>query len=68
MAPFDEELVRALRRAPDCTAEQLAREARLPRTNFGRALIGPVHAELERMEAAGTVERQGRRYRLTRLR
>jgi DNA-binding IclR family transcriptional regulator len=62
--PFDEELVRALRRAPNCTAKQLARKAGLPRTNLGRPLIGPVHAELERMTAAGIVERRGRRYRL----
>lgn len=66
MTPLDEELVEALRRTPGRTAGQLAREAGLPRTNFGRPLTGPVQAALEEMVAAGIAERRGRRYRLIR--
>ena len=62
---LEQELLRALRRAPRSTVKALADTVGLPRTNFGRRMSRGLHETLERLAADGLVEEERGRYRLT---
>lgn len=62
---LDQELLRALRRAPNRSLGQLADEVGLPRTNFGRSLAHRLEEPLARLRDAGLVEQHGGRYQLS---
>jgi DNA-binding IclR family transcriptional regulator len=62
---LDEELLRALRRAPDRKLDELASRLDLPRTNFGRRLDDRLRGPLDRLVAGGLVEEHDGRYRLS---
>jgi hypothetical protein len=62
---LEQELLRALRKAPGSGARALATAVGLPRTNFGRRLSRGLHETLERLAADGFVEEDRGRYRLT---
>jgi DNA-binding MarR family transcriptional regulator len=62
---LEQELLRALRRAPGSTVKALAGMVGLPRTNFGRRMSRGLHETLERLAADGLVEEERGRYRLT---
>ena len=59
------ELLRALRKAPGRSVNALADAVGLPRTNFGRRMNRGLHGTLERLAAAGLVDEERGRYRLT---
>lgn len=63
--PADEELLRALRRAPDRSLDELATAVGLPRTNFGRPFGHLIREPVEHLLAAGLVQERGGRYRLS---
>ena len=62
---LESELLRAVRRAPDRGADELAELVGLPRTNFGRGLGHRVREPLEHLLRAGLVEERRGRYRLS---
>jgi hypothetical protein len=62
---LDEELLRALRRLPNRKVGHLARALGRPTTNFGRRLGDRLREPLEQLVAAGLVEEQHGRYRLS---
>jgi DNA-binding IclR family transcriptional regulator len=62
---LDQELLRALRSAPDRSLGELADAVGLPRTNFGRPLSHRLREPVERLLAGGLVEDHHGRYRLS---
>jgi len=62
---LDQELLRALRGAPDRSLGELADAVGLPRTNFGRPLRNRLREPVERLLADGLVEEHDGRYRLS---
>lgn len=58
-------LLRALRRAPGSTVDELADAIGLPRTNFGRPLSRRLRAPLGRLLVDRLVEEHDGRYRLS---
>jgi DNA-binding IclR family transcriptional regulator len=64
-AEQDLTLLRALRRSPGSSLEDLAEAIGLPRTNFGRPLSRRLRAPVDRLVRAGLVEERRSRYRLT---
>ena len=62
---LDQELLRALRRAPDRSLGELADAVGLPRTNFGRSLSHRLQEPVERLLGDGLIEEHGGRYRLS---
>jgi DNA-binding IclR family transcriptional regulator len=62
---LDQELLRALRNAPDRSLGELAHAVGLPRTNFGRLLSHRLHEPVERLLGEGLVEEHDGRYRLS---
>jgi hypothetical protein len=63
-ATLEEELLRAVRRAPDRRPDELAELVGLPRTNFGRPLGHRLRRPLEHLRADGLVEEHDGRYRI----
>ena len=61
----DQELLRALRRAPDRSLGELADAVGLPRTNFGRSLSHRLQEPVERLLGDGLIEEHDGRYRLS---
>jgi len=64
ISSLDEELLRALRRAPDRTLSQLAKDVG-PDTNFGRVLTRRIRDPVGRLVEARLIEESGGRYRLS---
>ncbi len=62
---LEEELLRALRRAPQRSLDRLAEAVGLPRTNFGRALGHRLQQPVERLLDEGLIEEQQGRYSLS---
>lgn len=62
---LDQELLCALRGAPDRDLGELADAVGLPRTNFGRPLRNQLREPVERLHADGLVEEHDGRYRLS---
>jgi DNA-binding IclR family transcriptional regulator len=62
---LDEELLRALRRAPNRRLGELADEVGLPRTNFGRPMTRLLRSPVARLVDEGLVEEERGRYRLS---
>jgi len=62
---LDDDLLRALRNAPDRNVDQLAEAIGLPRTNFGRATSSRVRERVRALVDGGLVEAHGRRYRIS---
>lgn len=61
---LEAELLKAVRRAPDRRAVELAALIGLPRTNWGRSLARRLLPALGHLAAAGFVEERRGRYRL----
>jgi hypothetical protein len=61
---LEEELLKAVRRAPNRRPEELAQLVGFPRTNFGRPLSRRVRRPLDRLCSEGLVEAHDGRYRL----
>jgi len=64
-ASLDDDLLRALRNAPDRSLAELADAVGLPRTNFGRPLASRVREPVRRLVDDGFVEDRGGVYRLS---
>jgi len=62
-----QELLLALRSAPNRNLGELADSVGLPRTTFGRRLPSRLREPIERLLADGLVEEQDGRYRLSEL-
>ena len=62
---LESELLKAVRRAPDRRAGELADLVGLPRTNFGRPFGHRVREPLEHLRSEGLLEEHGGRYRLS---
>ena len=62
---LDEELLKAIRRAPNHKSDELAELIGLPRTNFGRPLGHRLQHPLQQLCDQGLIEEQRGRYRLT---
>jgi DNA-binding IclR family transcriptional regulator len=62
---LEEDLLRALRRGPNCRLGELADAVGVPRTNFGRKLSHRVREPLERLLSDGLIEERHGRYRLS---
>lgn len=62
---LDEDVLRALRNAPDRSIQQLADAIGLPRTNFGRAPRRRVRERVVHLVGEGLIEEHGRRYRIS---
>jgi DNA-binding IclR family transcriptional regulator len=62
---LDDDLLRALRNAPDRNVDQLAEAVGLPRTNFGRAPSSRVRERVRALVEEGLVEEHGKRYRIS---
>jgi len=62
---LDEDLLRALRNAPDRNVDQLAEAVGLPKTNFGRAPSSRVRERVHALVDEGLVEEHGKRYRIS---
>jgi DNA-binding Lrp family transcriptional regulator len=62
---LDDDLLRALRNAPDRSVDQLAEAVGLPRTNFGRAPSSRVRERVRALVDEGLVEEHGKRYRIS---
>jgi DNA-binding Lrp family transcriptional regulator len=65
IAALDEDLLRAVRSAPDSTLAELADAVGLPRTNFGRSVNSRLRAPLRRLLDDGLIEERGSRYRIS---
>jgi predicted transcriptional regulator len=61
---LEEDLLKAVRRAPNRRPDELADVLGLPRTNFGRSLGHRLRRSLERLRDEGLVEERSGRYRL----
>jgi hypothetical protein len=62
---LEDELLRAVRRAPGRGADELAELVGLPRTNFGRPLGHRLEEPLRRLLRDGLLEERRGRYRLS---
>lgn len=59
---LEDELLKAVRRAPNRGAHELADLIGLPRTNFGRPLGHRLQRPLDRLRASGLVDERDGRY------
>jgi DNA-binding IclR family transcriptional regulator len=62
---LNQELLRAIRSAPDRSLGELADAVGLPRTNFGRSLGNRLREPVARLLADGLVDEHDGRYRLS---
>lgn len=65
--PLDQELLSAIRDAPDCRLGELAEMVRNPRTNFGRPITKGLGSALRRLVGDGLVEERHGAYRISDL-
>ena len=61
---LEDELLKAVRRAPNRGADELADLIGLPRTNYGRPLGHRLRGPLDRLRVGGLVDERDGRYRL----
>lgn len=62
---LEEALMRAIRSSPGSRSGELAEAVGLPRSNFGRRIESRLRQPLEELVAAGLVDEERGRYRLT---
>ena len=62
---LDDDLLRALRNAPDRSVDRLADAIGLPRTNFGRAPARRLRERVHALVDEGLIEEHGKHYRIS---